>query len=168
MSYKAAAISLTYKFPASWHPGRQWLHQPIHSLHQPIRVPPPARVLHQPPMPELLPEVPEDFTREVRRRLHTIDPPADPEPQPELSPTPRDGVREESISEVRRLLDRVDHVLLHVHQRLDNMEQRRVIDERFVDEMVEAQLNYIRITQNICRLLPERQVDLAEDSDGLA
>ncbi len=106
-------MTLRPKFPASWHPGRQSRHQSMESLHQQIRAPTPARVLHQPPMLALL-DVPEDFTREVRRRLDSMDPTVEPEPQREPSATPRDGLREEFVSEVRRRLDRADRVSLYV------------------------------------------------------
>jgi hypothetical protein len=96
LSYKVAAIKLTHKFPASWHPGRQWLHQPTHSLHHPIRVPPPARVLHQPPMAELLPEVPEEPP--MPELLPEV--PEEP-PMPELLPeVPEESPMPELLPEV--------------------------------------------------------------------
>ncbi len=157
-------MTLRPKFPASWHPRRQSRHQPIQSLHQQIRSPTPARVLHQPPMPELLPDAPEDFTREVRRRLDSTDQTVEPEPQRELSATPLDGLREEFVSEVRRRLDRADRVLLNVVQRVENLEGRREIDERFTRELRDSQIAALRIAQRLLRHLPEHHVSLAEDS----
>ena len=56
--------------------------KPSAPLHQPIRVPPSAdRALCLPPIPELLPDVPEDITREVRRRLDSMYPTVEPEPR---------------------------------------------------------------------------------------
>ena len=56
--------------------------KPSAPLHQPIRVPPSAdRALSLPPIPELLPDVPEDITREVRRRLDSMYPTVEPEPR---------------------------------------------------------------------------------------
>ena len=108
------------------------------SLHQPILVLHSARVLHQPPMSELLPDVSEDFTREVRRRLDYMYPTVEPEQQREpsassldgLSASSLDGLREELVSEVRRRLDGVDRVLLNVVQRVENLEGRRETDAR--------------------------------------
>jgi hypothetical protein len=117
------------------------------SLHQPIRVPPSARVLHQPPMPELLPDVPDDFTREVRRRLDSMNPTVEPEPQREPSASSLDGLREEFVSEVRRRLDRVDRVLLNVVQRVENLDGRKETDARdLVDRVL---LNVVERVENL-------------------
>ncbi len=109
-------------------------------------------------------DVPEDFTREVRRRLDSTDPTVEPEPQREPSATPLDGLREEFVSEVRRRLDRADRVLLSVLQRLGNLEQRRAIDARFACDLAESQMGALSIAQKIIPRLPEHQVDRAEDS----
>ena len=153
-------MTLRPTFPASWR--RQWLHQPIQSMNQPSRFDPPARVLHQPPMTERL--LPEDFTREVRRRVDIMCPPVEPDPQPEPTATPLEGSREEFISEVRRRLDRVDRILLIV-LRIKQLEQRTVIDERLLRTLAESQINSMRIAHGIYQRLPEHQVDRAEDSD---
>jgi hypothetical protein len=150
------------KFPASLHPSRQSRHQPIQSLHQQIRAPTPARVLHQPPMLAIL-ETAENFAREVRRRTST-DPTVEPEPQRESSATPLDGLREEFVSEVRRRLDLVDRVLLDAVQRLENLEGRRDVEYEFACDLRDNQLAAVCIAQRLIRRRPEHQVDLAEDS----
>ena len=125
------------------------------SLHQPILVLHSARVLHQPPMSELLPDVSEDFTRDVRRRLDYMYPTVEPEQQREpsassldgLSASSLDGLWEELVSEVRRRLDGVDRVLLNVVQRVENLEGRRETDAR--DRVDRALLNVVQLVKNL-------------------
>ena len=74
ISFKVAAMDLRPK--------------PSASPHHPIRVPPSALVLCLPPIPELLPDVLEDITREVRRRLGSMYPTVEPEPRAVIGFTP--------------------------------------------------------------------------------